>query len=353
MRYNVFVINPGSSSTKIAHFYGSEQVFKAEVKHTAAEISRYHHVCDQLDFRYEMITKLAKEQDCDLSKMDAFASRGGFLRPMVGGTYEINGAMLYDLQRSAYGEHASNIGPFIAKRLSEKYGKPAFVTNPVSVDEFMPESRITGFRDITRVSTFHALNQKEVGYRAAEELGKRYDELNLIIAHLGGGISIGVHDHGKVVDACNPSKEGPMSIDRAGTLPNLELVDLCYSGKFSKEDMVKRLSVKSGLLEYTGQTNLILIEEMAEKDPQLMCILRSMAYRIAFWICGYAAAVDGNVDAIVLTGGIARSDFFVPEIRRRIRFIAPVLVYPGEFEMEALSQGAIRVLSGEEPVCHY
>lgn len=353
MEYNVFVINPGSSSTKIAHFRGSKRVFKAEVKHLAADIAKYPKVIDQIDFRYEMICKLAEEQGCDLSQMDAFASRGGFLRPIVGGTYGVSQKLLDDLKVSAYGEHASNVGPFIVKRLEERYGKPAYVTNPVSVDEFMDEARITGLKEIRRSSTFHALNHKAVAMRAADKLGKKYEELNLIVAHLGGGISIGIHDHGRVIDACNPSKEGPMSIDRAGTLPNLELLELAQSGQYTPEELKTKLEVKSGLLDYTGESNLILIEERAEKDPELACVMRAMAYRIAFWICGYASAVCGDVDAVVLTGGIARSDFFVPEIERRVKFLAPVLVFPGEFEMEALSEGAIRVLDGQEKAKAY
>jgi len=351
--HRIFVINPGSSSTKVALYEGREERFSTTIRHDGDLIRSFPSVYDQLDFRYEAIMDIVRENGIDLSAIDAVAARAGFLKPVSGGTFSINEDLLDDLRNCRYGEHGSNISPFCAKRIADLYGIPAYVTNPVSVDEFMPESYMTGLPEIRRTSRFHALNHKAVAGYAAERLGKRYEEANIIVAHLGGGISIAAHERGRVVDACSPADEGPMSIDRPGQLPNTPLVRLCYSGKYTEEELIKLIETRSGVLGYTGLTDLIQIEERAARDPSVALVLDTMAYRIAFYIAGYSATLKGDVDTIVLTGGMARSDYIIPRVSERVAHIAPITLIKGEFEMLALAEGAIRVLSGQEAAKTY
>ena len=348
MSYKIFTINPGSSSLKVALFEDDTPVFTVSRRHTPEELAPFATVHDQRHFRLDAILKIAEEQGLDLSTIDAFAARAGFCRPLTGGTYAINAALLDDVIHCRYGEHASNISSVCADMLSKRYGKPAYVTDPVSVDEFRPEAYVTGVPGLRRVSRFHALNQKAVARVIAERCGKRYEEANVVVAHLGGGVSVGAHRKGRVVDACSPAEEGPMSIDRPGNLPNMGLVDLCYSTP-DRESLIRRLSTGSGVMAYTGDSDLIRIEERAEHEPEVALVLDTLAYQVAFWMLGYLAAFDGEpCDALVLTGGMAKSDYLVPRIVERLKPYGRVEVVRGEFEMEALAAGALRVLRGED-----
>jgi len=353
MPYRVFVINPGSSSLKTALFEGEKALFNLTKRFSPDEIGKNAPVYSLVDFYYGAILDVIEEKQFDLRTVDAIAARGGLCKPVESGTYAINDALLDDLRAARYGEHPSNLSPICAKRLSDKYGVPAYFTNPVSVDEFMPLSYITGLPSARRVSAFHALNHKAVAGYAAKRLGRRYEEVNLIVAHLGGGITIGAHRRGRVIDATSPSNEGPMSIDRPGAMPNFSVIDLCYKGGYTYEQMIRMFTAQGGLSAYCGTTDLIKIEELGKTDETVAAVLDAMCYQIAFWICGFAAALNGEVDAIVLTGGMAKSEWVVPKVTERIKFLAPVMVIKGEFEMQALAEGAIRVLSGEETAKEY
>jgi len=346
MPTRVFVINPGSSSIKVALFENNREVFSVSRRHTPEELAPYKTVYDQRYYRLGVILDITGEQGLDLATVDAFAGRGGFLGPLASGTYAVNGKMLDDVIHCRYGEHASSVSPVVLDLLSKRYGKPAYVTDPVSVDEFRPEAYMTGMPGIRRMSRFHALNQKAVGRLVAGRFGKAYGDVNLVIAHLGGGVSIGAHKKGRVVDACDPSESGPMSIDRPGNLPNSAVVNLCYA-EADMQAMKRKFAMGGGVMAYTGESDLIKIEERAAAEPGVALVLDTMAYQIAFWMLGMLAAFDGEpCDALVLTGGMAKSDYVVPRVAERLGPYGRVEVVRGEYEMEALAEGAMEVLQG-------
>ena len=347
--YRIFVINPGSSSLKVALFEDEKEIWSMTKRHDPEKIRSFIKVYDQIDFRMEAIDEVIAEKEVDFDKIDAIACRGGFCKPLESGTYAVNDALLDDLKYSRWGEHAANISPFCGKILSERYNKPVYYTDPVSVDEFMPESYITGHPGIRRICKVHALNHKAVARYAARELGKTYEECNFVVAHMGGGISVAAHRKGRMVDTCNPAEEGPMCIDRAGQLPNIQLLEYIFSSGKSRDELYRELSTGSGIMAYTGMVDLIQIEDRAVGDKDIALILDTMSYRISFYIMGYMAAFDGEpVDAIILTGGMAKSDWIVPAVTKRVGSFAKILIYKGEYEMEALAEGAIRVISGKE-----
>ena len=347
--YKIFVINPGSSSLKIALFENGEQIWSVTKRHDPEKLRSFPSVYHQIDFRMSVIDEVIAEKAVDFSEVDAIACRGGFCKPLESGTYTINDALLDDLKHARWGEHAANISPFCGKILSERYGKPAFYTDPVSVDEFMPESYVTGIPGIRRICKVHALNHKAVARRAARELGKPYEACNFVVAHMGGGITVAAHRKGRMVDACSPAEEGPFCIDRPGQLPNLMLLDYIFASGKTRDELYRELSTQCGVMAYTGMTDLIAIEELAAADANTALLLDAMAYRIAFYILGYLAAFGGeDVDAVILTGGMAKSDWIVPAVTARIQPYAKIMLYKGEFEMEALVEGAVRVLSGAE-----
>jgi butyrate kinase len=321
-------------------------MFADTIRHPASELKAFKRAVGQSEYRFNAVIKMAEEHGCDLSQIDVFMSRGGLLRPAPGGIYAINQRMLDDLLGGCYGEHACNAGPIIAHKLSQKYGKPAFVKDPPTVDEFDEMSRLTGLPYMKRVSRFHALNQKEAARKVAAQLGKRYEESKLIVAHLGGGITIGVHENGMVVDASNPNDEGPLSADRTGCLPNTQLVEFCFSENRTKQDVIRILFGQGGLVSYTGSTDLKEIMDRKENDRDVQLLIDTMLYRISFWICGFTARLMGNIDGIIITGGMAHDSYVVNTIRERVGFLAPFFVYPGEFEMEALAEGGRNILEG-------
>lgn len=361
----IFVINPGSTSTKVALFIGCECRFTKVVRHDPNEISRFSTAASQFSYRYDTVKEIADEACSQLNEgydvkqeglesIDAFAGRGGLLKPLQGGTYNIGTAMLEDLESSRYGDHASNLGAMIAAKLGKEFGKPAYVVNPVVVDELMDEARLTGLPEIKRRSVFHALNQKAAAMHAAEEASIDYNKGRFIVAHLGGGISVGAHEFGRVIDVNNGLEEGPFSPERAGNLPVLQLVELCFSGKYSKEEMKKLMVGKGGLAAHTGTTDCKRLESEAENgDAAVKLVFDTMLYRIAREICASAAALCGKIDRIVITGGLAYGKYTVDEISRRVSFLAPISVYPGEDEMTALAEGVLRVLEGKEAALDY
>lgn len=347
--YRIFVINPGSSSLKVALYEDDKEIWSVSKRHDPEKIRSFPTVFDQIDFRMEAIDEVINEKKVDFSQIDVIACRGGFCKPLESGTYAVNDALLDDLKYARWGEHAANISPFCGKILSERYNKPVYYTDPVSVDEFMPESYITGHPDIRRICKVHALNHKAVARYAARELNKPYEKCNFVVAHMGGGITVAAHRKGRMIDACSPAEEGPLCIDRPGQLPNIMLLDYILSSGKSRDELYRELSTRGGIMAYTGMVDLIQIEERAITDKNIALLLDTMSYRIAFYILGYMAAFDGEpVDAVILTGGMAKSDWIVPAVSKRVEPYAKIIIYKGEYEMQALAEGAVRVMSGVE-----
>ncbi|MBR0576960.1 butyrate kinase [Proteiniclasticum sp. BAD-10] len=346
----LLIINPGSTSTKIGVYEDALEVKSFTLRHEAELLGAYEKVIDQLAWRTEEIKRILRENGMPLEAFDAYVGRGGLLRPMESGTYRVNEAMLKDLQESARGEHASNLGALIAHALGEEYGKEAFIADPVVVDELEDIARISGLKELEKISIFHALNQKAVAKRYAKEKGENYQNLNLIVVHLGGGISIGVHAKGRVVDVNNAlNGEGPFSPERSGSLPVRPLVELCFSGKYTKGEILKMITGKGGFVSYLGTNDARVVEErMNRGDAEAKLIYEAMAYQIAKEIGGAATVLKGKIDAILITGGIAYSPVMVGLLKERVAFLAPVVIYPGEDELLALAEAASRVLHGEE-----
>ena len=353
--YKILTINPGSTSTKIAVFDNDKQVFEKTLRHSAEEIGQFKNISDQFGFRKSVIEKELKAADIELSSLDCIVGRGGLLKPIKGGTYRVTESMLEDLRIGFSGQHASNLGGIIANEFSRELNIPAFIVDPVVVDELMPIARISGLADIERRSIFHALNQKAIARRYADETGNKYNELNLIVAHMGGGISVGAHEKGLVVDVANAlDGEGPFSPERSGGVPVGSLVEMCYSGKYTIYDMKKKITGKGGLVSYLNTNDVRDVEALVEKgDEKAKIIYEAMAYQIAKEIGSCSAVLCGNVDAVLLTGGIAYSKNFTKLIADRVKFIADVKVYPGEDEMIALALGGLRVMRGEESAQNY
>lgn len=344
------VINPGSTSTKIAVFDNEDMIFERTLRHQTEELAGFEKITDQYEFRMNIILDALKENNIELSSLSAVVGRGGLLKPIEGGTYSINEKMLEDLKVGVLGEHASNLGGMIANSIATKINVPSFIVDPVVVDELDDIARISGHPNFERVSIFHALNQKAVARRCARDLGKEYNELNLIVAHLGGGISVGAHKMGRVVDVNNAlDGDGPFSPERSGGLPIGAVVKACFSGKYTKEQIGKMIKGNGGLSAYLGTNDGRKVEEMAKAgDAKAKLVYDAMAYQVAKSIGECAVVLDGKVDGIVITGGIAYDKGFVKFISDKVGFIANVYTYPGEDELLALVQGGLRVLRGEE-----
>ncbi|HHY36631.1 MAG TPA: butyrate kinase [Firmicutes bacterium] len=346
----VLVINPGSTSTKIALFAGEELVFAETLHHSSQELGTCKRVIDQFPFRRQALENFLQEKKIDPHSLAAVVGRGGVLAPVEGGTYLVNEEMLAELREAPRGEHASNLGALLAHEIAAAAGIPAYIVDPVVVDELEPIARVSGMPGIKRRSIFHALNQKAVARRAARELGRTYTEVNLIVAHLGGGISVGVHSNGRVIDVNNAlDGDGPFSPERSGSVPVGDLVRLCFSGKLTEREIYRNIVGGGGLVGYLGTNDAREIEERINNGEEVARFyFEAMAYQVAKEIGAAATVVKGEVDAIVLTGGLAHSTMLTGWIRERIGFLAPVFLYPGEGELEALAQGALRVLRGEE-----
>lgn len=355
----ILVINPGSTSTAIALLEEDKLLDKMIIRHTSEELSKYKKIFDQHEFREKIIINFLKKNNIDINSLDVIVGRGGVLKPVKSGAYIINKLMLEDLKGRPRVEHASNLGAVIAYDLAQKIGVPSFIVDSVAVDELEPIARISGMSEIERESLCHVLSMKAAARRMAQELGKSYKELDLIVVHLGGGISVSAHSKGRMIDVNNASAEGPFTPERTGGLPSVELVKLCYSQKYTLREMLKKLIVKGGLVNYLGTNNLLEIEERIIKgDKKAELLYRAMAYQVAKEIAAMAAVLKGKVDAIVITGNGARNkgalgNSFVDWIKERVNFIAPITVYPGTDEMKALALGAVRVLKGEEKALEY
>lgn len=349
------IINPGSTSTKIAVFNDEEILFEQTIRHSNEELSSFKNVAEQFEFRKNLILDKLKENNIELNSLSAVVGRGGLLKPIKSGTYSINENMLKDLKNSPLGEHASNLGGIIAFEIAKDLNIPSFIADPVVVDELSDVARISGHPEFHRISIFHALNQKAVARRAAKDMGRNYEDLNLVVAHLGGGISVAAHKKGKVVDVNNAlSGDGPFSPERSGSLPAAQVVEMCFSGKYSKEEIHKMVAGKGGMSAYLGTNNVKEVKENSDKgNKKSEIIYNAMAYQISKAIGEYAVVLDGNVDGIIITGGIAYDSNFVDLIRKKVSFIANVAAYPGEDELTALAMGGLRVLKGTENAKEY
>ena len=355
MSYKLLMINPGSTSTKIGVYEDEKEILVETLRHSSEEINNFGGIFEQFNFRKEVILNVLKEKNFDINTLDAIVGRGGLLKPIEGGTYAINDAMLKDLKVGILGQHASNLGGIIANEIGKQLNVPAFIVDPVVVDEMIDVARISGMPEIERKSIFHALNQKAVAKRYAKESGKNYDELNLIVAHMGGGISVGAHMNGRVIDVNNAlDGEGPFSPERSGGLPVGDLAKMCFSGKYTLEDIKKKINGKGGFVAYLNTNDAREPLKMAQNgDENARVIFEAMGYQVAKEIGKCAAVLSGKVDAIILTGGIAYGEVIVSYIKERVEFISPVVVYAGEDELLALAEGGLRVLRGQEKAKEY
>ncbi len=351
----ILVINPGSTSTKIGVFDNERPVLEETIRHDEEQIGKYKRIIDQYEFRKQTILEVLHSHGINISKLNAVCGRGGLLRPIKGGTYTVNEAMLEDLKNGYSGHHASNLGGILAYEIASGLNIPSFIVDPVVVDEMEDIARISGIAGMERRSIFHALNQKAVARTVAKELDRKYEDLNLIIAHMGGGISVGSHKEGKVIDVNNGlNGEGPFSPERAGTVPVGQLVEMCFSGDYYRDEMMKKIVGQGGLVSLLGTNDAIKVEKMVEQgDPEATLVYTAMAYQVAKEIGAASAVLHGKVDAVVLTGGLAYSKILVDEIKERVHWIADVIVHPGEDELQALAEGALRVLRDEETAKEY
>lgn len=350
----ILVINPGSTSTKIAVYEDETPLLVRNIRHTVEELSAYPQVIDQFEFRKDLVLRELETNEIPFA-FDAIIGRGGLVKPIPGGVYEVNEAMKRDTVH-AMRTHACNLGGLIADELASTLPDcRAFIADPGVVDELEDVARITGSPLMPRITIWHALNQKAIARRFASEQGARYEDLNLIICHLGGGISVAVHRHGRAIDANNAlDGEGPFSPERAGTLPAGQLIDLCFSGQLTKDELKKRISGRAGLTAHLGTTDILaIIKSIEEGDKKAELVLDAMIYNVAKAIGGASTVLYGKIDAILLTGGIAYSDYIISRLKERISFLAPVHVYPGEGEMESLAFNALGALRGELAVNVY
>ncbi len=345
----ILAINPGSTSTKIAIFLGEKKVFGQNISHSAEELAPFPKIIDQQKFREKVILDFLRENKFAVHQLAAVVGRGGLLTPMASGTYKVNVEMI-DFLKNNKMEHASNLGALLASDIARIIPVDAFIVDPVVVDEMADIAKITGLPEIRRISIFHALNQKAAAREAAKKLGRPYEKCRLIVAHLGGGISIGAHAEGLVIDVNNAlNGDGPFAPERAGSLPSWSLVELAISGKYDAATLKKKLTGKGGIVAHLNINDMRKVEDMVKAgDRKATEVFEAMAYNVAKEIGGLAAVLEGRIDAIVLTGGIAYDELFVALVRRRVEFLAPLIILPGEDEMTALTQGALRVLNGEE-----
>jgi len=350
----ILAINPGSTSTKIAIFLGEEKILGQNISHAADELAPFPKIIDQHHFREKVILNFLKQNSFDINLLAAVVGRGGLLGPMASGTYLVSAEMTEYLKKTKM-EHASNLGALLASDIAKIIKVDAFIVDPVTVDEMADVARITGLPEIRRVSIFHALNQKAAAREAAKKLGRAYQNCRLIVAHLGGGISIGAHLDGQVVDVNNAlNGDGPFAPERAGSLPSWSLVELALSGKYDAATLKKMITGKGGIVAHLKINDMRKVEDLVKAGDRDACqVFEAMAYNVAKEIGSLAPVLEGRIDAIVLTGGIAYDEYFVELIRRRVEFLAKLIVLPGEDEMTALSQGALRVLNGEEAPKHW
>jgi butyrate kinase len=352
----ILVINPGSTSTKFALFEESTSLFELTLAHTAEELAGFEKITDQFHFRRDLIVWELAYRKTDLSRIAAVVGRGGLVKPIESGIYEVNDKMIEDLRTGLLGQHASNLGGLIARDIAITLpNAKAYIVDPVVVDELQPVARLSGHPLIERISIFHALNQKAVARIYATSVGKRYEDLNLIVAHLGGGISVGAHRKGKVVDVNNALHgDGPFSPERSGGLPAGQLTDLCFSGKFTHSEIMSMITGKGGMVAYLGTNNFKDVCKMADDgDQKVSLVIEGAAYQVCKEIGAMAAVLGGKVDAVILTGGLAYQDSFIARIKTAVSFIGPVSVYPGEDEIKSLAYNGLLALDGKIAIREY
>ncbi|MGL5438908.1 MAG: butyrate kinase [Filifactoraceae bacterium] len=353
MNYRILAINPGSTSTKISVYENENELITTTLNHSADEISQYLHIQDQFPMRKKAVLEFLSENGYDISDFSGIVGRGGLLPPVKSGAYEVNDLMIDTLMNRPYVEHASNLGAIIAYDIAKELGIKAYIYDSVRVDELQNLARISGMPEIPRESSVHALNSRAMAMKAAKLKGKRYEESNFVVAHLGGGITLSAHNNGKMIDIVSDD-EGPFSPERSGRVPCNSLVKLCYSGKYDQKSMVKQLRGKGGLVAYLGTVDAREVEKMIENgDENARLVYEAMAYQIAKGVGEMATVLFGKVDGIILTGGISYSKMLTSWIKERVEFIGEVIILPGENEMESLSLGTLRVLRGEEVAREY
>ncbi len=352
----ILAVNPGSTSTKIAVYQGESPLFETVLRHSREEMDAYPGMGEAMAFRRGLVKEALAAHGVEEGELAAVIGRGGLIRPVAGGAYRVNDAMAEDLLSCQYGSHASNLGGLIARTIGEEHNIPALIADPPVVDELCQEARISGYPDISRISIFHALNQKAVAKRYCAGLGKSYEQTNLIVAHMGGGVSVGAHKNGRVIDVNDAlGGDGPFSAERAGGLPAAALVRLCFSGQYdSAAQAVRALLTKGGLYGYLGTNDGREVSaRIAQGDEKAALVYKSMAFQIARVIGAWAASLGTGAEAVILTGGFAYDTCLTGWIQKRVEHLAPVIVMPGEDELRALAEAALRVLRGQEEAMEY
>lgn len=355
MSVKSLIINPGSTSTKIGVFEDETLLFEETLRHSTEEIGQFATIVDQKDFRKKIITDLLAEKNFDMKSLNVVVGRGGMLKPIPGGTYAVTDELLHDLRIGKQGQHASNLGGILAREIGDGLGVPSYIVDPVVVDELQTLARYSGVPELPRTSVFHALNQKAVAKRYAKEIGKNYEALRLIVVHMGGGVSVGAHVDGKVIDVFNAlDGDGAFSPERAGAVPSGALVKMCFSGKYTEKEVYSKIVGKGGFNAYLGTNDMRNVTKMAnEGDAHAAEVKAAFIYQVAKDIGSMACVLEGKVDQIIVTGGIAYGAEVIEALKKMAGWIAPFTVYPGEDELLALAQGALRVLNGEESVKEY
>ena len=355
MSIKSLIINPGSTSTKIGVFEDETLLFEETLRHSTEEIAQYATIVDQKDFRKNIIVNLLNEKNFDIKSLNMVVGRGGMLKPIPGGTYAVTDDLLEDLKIGKQGQHASNLGGILAREIGDSIGVPSFIVDPVVVDEMMPIARYSGVPELPRTSVFHALNQKAVAKRYAKETGKAYQDLNLIVVHMGGGVSVGAHKNGRVIDIFNAlDGDGAFSPERAGSVPSGALVKMCFSGQYTEKEVYKKLVGNGGFNAYMGTNDMRDVEKaVLEGDKNAEEIRDAFILQVAKDMGYMACVLDGKVDQIIVTGGIAYDKGVVAGLKERAEWIAPFTVYPGEDELLALVQGGLRVMNGVEEAMKY
>ena len=351
----IFTLSPGSTSTKLAVFDDDKMIFKANVVHDSEKLKSYKNISEQLDYREETILSELEKAGISLKDMDAFAAYSGGLESMVGGAYPVNEMILQHSREGRTVKHPAILGAQLIDAFAKKYGSPAFLYNPPDVDEFQDLARVTGIKGIYRESRVHVLNQKEVARRYAKELGKAYEDCNFVVAHIGGGLSVTAQRKGLIIDGNDVlNGDGPLAPNRSGEIPAVPLIKMCFSGEYTQKEMIEKISKTGGLLGALGTDNTLEItNRIKDGDKYAKLMFDAMAYQLSKYIGSYAVVLQGKVDGIILTGGVSNSEYFTEQIRKNCSWIAPVKVYGGDFEMEALAAGTLRVLKGEEQTKEY
>ena len=355
MSVKSLIINPGSTSTKIGVFEDETLLFEETLRHSTEEIAKYASIVDQKDFRKQIILDLLEKKNFDIKSLQVIVGRGGMLTPIPGGTYAVSDELLEDLKIGKQGQHASNLGGILAREIGDSIGAPSYIVDPVVVDELMPIARYSGVPELPRTSVFHALNQKAVAKRYAKEKGVAYDSLNLIVVHMGGGVSVGAHEKGRVIDVFNAlDGDGAFSPERAGAVPSGALIKMCFSGEYTEKEVYKKIVGGGGFNAYLGTNDMRDVAKMIDEgDSHADEVREAFILQVCKNIGSMSCVLKGKVDQIIVTGGIAYNKAVVDKMEERAGFIAPFTVYPGEDELLALTQGALRVLSGEEEAMVY